>query len=369
MQKAAGGRRHRDIFVLDTNVLLYNPKAIFAFPGADVIIPDQVLAELDRLKTTRADKELRFRGREFSRILFDLSESGKLTEGVKFGEDSRLRVVIFDPHKVPESLSGKNTDDRILGIVYQLQKEKPGRGVTIVTNDLNMLVKAQMLDIPVTHSGEEFAYGRLKRSFVWLNTQKKALSAIAVILVLATAIVFSQNIYDTAARNQTQTPARVRAQLQQIQAQEQQLKAQENGYQMILDRNPKDLQSLIGLGNVNFDRGEVYQDPKYYQKAVDYYLKALEIDPKNVNARLYMGIEYYKLAMFDIALGEFKKIISYQPNNELAHFYAGSILMQKSDYKGALPHLKKYQEIAPNGSAAGQVAHFLEQIPKELLKQ
>ncbi|MBI4733542.1 MAG: hypothetical protein HY779_01760 [Rubrobacteridae bacterium] len=66
--------KKRPIYVLDTNVLLYNPRAVYAFPDADVIIPDTVLMELDKIKTSRADRELRYRGREISRILFDLTD-------------------------------------------------------------------------------------------------------------------------------------------------------------------------------------------------------------------------------------------------------------------------------------------------------
>lgn len=344
----------RDIYVLDTNVLLYNPRAIFAFPGAEVVIPDQVLGELDRLKTARADKELRFRGREFARILFDLSESGKLTDGIPFGEDSILRVVAFNHQKVPDRLSAKNTDDRILSVVYLLQREMPDCHVTIVTNDLNMLVKAQMLDIPVTRSGEEFAYGPFRRSLVWLNSQKRALTIMAIILVAAAAIVFSQKILDPLSK-QSQTPVWIQDRLQQYQI-------QENGYQTILDKNPKDLQALIGLGNIYFDRGTIYKEAKYYQKAIEYYQKALDIQPKNDDVRLDMATEYYNLNMQDVALKEFDKVLANQPNYATAHYYVGIILKNKGDFSGAVRHFNRYLEVAPLGTMAGQVATYLEEI-------
>ncbi|MCL5291179.1 MAG: PIN domain-containing protein [Actinobacteria bacterium] len=354
MSKEPRNRKKRQIFVLDTNVLLYNPRAIFAFPGAEVIIPDQVLGELDRLKTARADKELRFRGREFARILFDLSESGKLIDGIPFGENSILRVVTFDSHNIPDPLSGKNTDDRILTIVYQLQKEEPGSRVTIVTNDLNMLVKAQMLDIPVTRSGEDFAYGPFRRSIVWLNSQKRALSLMAVVLALAVAILFSQKFLNPTS-GQPQAPPQLMAQLQQYQN-------QEYGYQLILDKNPKDVQALVGMGDVNSSRGDIYQDTKYYEKASEFYKKALDIDSKNVGVRLKLGIEYDRLGMYDIALREVEKVLALQPNNPDAQYYAGAVLMDKQDYKGALAHFKKYQEIAPTGPESAQVSHYIDQL-------
>ncbi len=63
--------------VLDTNVLLGDPEILFAFPDAEAIIPETVLGELDKLKTSRADPDLRFRGRKVSRLLFDLSATGQ----------------------------------------------------------------------------------------------------------------------------------------------------------------------------------------------------------------------------------------------------------------------------------------------------
>lgn len=362
MHKKKKTQKGRDIYVLDTNVLLYNPKAVYAFPGAEVVIPDQVLGELDRLKTARADKELRFRGREFARILFDLSEYGKLTEGIPFGDDSLLRVVTYDSNKTPDALSGKNTDDRILSIVYQLRREEPNRMVTIVTNDLNMLVKAQMLDLPVTRPGEEFAYGRFRRGIVWLNSQKRALSVTVVILALTAAIAFAPRILNTEKSNQVQTPPKLLAQLQQYQA-------REEGYKMILEKNPKDLQALIGLGNIYFEKGELFEESQYHEKAVEYYRKALDVDSKNDNVRLDMAIEYTKLQMNDIALRELNTILSNNANHETAHFYVGTILMDKQDLQGALRHFKKYQELAPNGPAAPRVSYYIEQIEQASKEQ
>lgn len=358
MKKIPKAKKRRDIFVLDTNVLLYNPRAIFAFPGAEVVIPDQVLSELDKLKTSRADKELRFRGREIARILFDLSENGKLSEGIPFGDDSILRVISFNSHKAPEGLSGKSSDDRILGTVFRLQKEEPGRRVTVVTNDLNMLVKAQMLDIPVAHPGEEFAYGPVRRAFIWLGAQKRILAFMVAILSLAALIIVLQSAFNLG--NQTKLPPQLAAQLQDYQS-------KEYGYKMMLDRNPRDLQALIGMGNIKFDIGDIYEDPKYYLEAIDYYKKALEVDPRNSNVRVDMAIEYTKLGKVDIAIDELKKALSYQPKHALAHYYLGTVLMDsKRDLKGAREHLKQYLELAPNGPEAPRAQVYLDQIDQAL---
>ena len=82
--------------VFDTNVLLADPGALLSFPDTNVVIPETVLGELDKLKTSRVDPDLRFRGREVSRVLFDLSEQGSLTEGVKLPDGGLLRVATDD---------------------------------------------------------------------------------------------------------------------------------------------------------------------------------------------------------------------------------------------------------------------------------
>ena len=143
------------IVILDTNVLLADPNSVLSFPRADVVIPETVLSELDKLKTARVDPDLRFRGREVSRILFDLSEEGSLVDGVELPDGGSLRVAPFDSdHDVPEGVSPRNADDRILITANQVLKHaEPGTDVRLVTNDLNMLLKAQTLGIPVTRYG------------------------------------------------------------------------------------------------------------------------------------------------------------------------------------------------------------------------
>ena len=76
--------------VLDTNVLLADPRALFAYPGTEIVIPETVLSELDKLKTARIDPDLRFRGREVSRQIFELARDGSLTDGVDIEEGIRI---------------------------------------------------------------------------------------------------------------------------------------------------------------------------------------------------------------------------------------------------------------------------------------
>jgi len=157
-----------DVVVLDTNVLLADPTVILSFPRSDVVIPETVLGELDKLKTARVDPDLRFRGREVSRILFDLSEEGSLVDGVDLPDGGTLRVAPFESDvELPSALQTRNADDRILAAVYQMRAfYGPDSEVTLVTNDLNMLLKAQTMGVAVHRHGDGVEGGFARRYLI-----------------------------------------------------------------------------------------------------------------------------------------------------------------------------------------------------------
>ena len=192
-----------DVVVLDTNVLLADPTVLLSFPRSDVVIPETVLGELDKLKTARVDPDLRFRGREISRILFDLSEEGSLVDGVELPDGGTLRVAPFESDvELPSGLQTRNADDRILAAVFQTRAiYGPEASVTLVTNDLNMLLKAQTLGVPVHRHGDGieggFARRYLIRPFqryrVPITILAVAVAVFAAVLVLAFYLQPSRN--------------------------------------------------------------------------------------------------------------------------------------------------------------------------------
>ena len=70
----------KKVFVLDTNVVLHDPRAIFAFEDNDVVIPIVVIEELDKFK--KAIDEIGRNARQVSRILDEYRQKGKLSQGV-----------------------------------------------------------------------------------------------------------------------------------------------------------------------------------------------------------------------------------------------------------------------------------------------
>ena len=107
-------------FVLDTNVLLHDPRSIFGFADNDVVIPIYVIEEIDNFK--RDLSTLGRNARQVARYLDEFRIQGKLAEGVSIGPDKgRIRVLIGDrklPHGAGE---GRSTDDKILGVALGLQ--------------------------------------------------------------------------------------------------------------------------------------------------------------------------------------------------------------------------------------------------------
>ena len=142
-------------FVLDTNVLLHNPRAIFVFQEHDVVIPFTVLEELDTFKTRNDD--VGRNARECIRHLDALREKGRLLDGVRLGngepaiEAARgagckgmLRVDV-SVHQRPEPIREDTPDNRILASALSLSPESGM--VVFVSKDLNARLKADALGL------------------------------------------------------------------------------------------------------------------------------------------------------------------------------------------------------------------------------
>ena len=145
------------IYVLDTNVLLYDPGALFVFDEHDVTIPLTVIEELDNFK-----KDLNETGRNartVSRYLDDLRAQGALREGVTLQSGGELRVdfSINEESEIPISWGPLTNDNRILQCVLNLDRQSPGR-VVLVTRDTNMRLKCDALGV----RAEDYQHSRIE---------------------------------------------------------------------------------------------------------------------------------------------------------------------------------------------------------------
>ena len=155
-------RKQRRIFVLDTNVLMHDPTAIFRFDEHDIYIPMIVLEELDAGK--KGLSEAARNVRQVSRFLDELMASAtkaqidkglelptaKYTNGTKKKPSTgRLffQTKALNGGVLPASLPGHGADNAILGQTVALQKEFADARVTLVSKDINLRIKAAIIGV------------------------------------------------------------------------------------------------------------------------------------------------------------------------------------------------------------------------------
>ena len=136
----------RKTYVMDTNVLLHNPGAIFAFEENNVVVPFAVIEEIDNQK--KRQDEIGRNARVVSRELDALRESGRLSEGVDLPGGGRLTIELNHSGRqdFPRGLDPEKYDNRILAVAYKLSLAG-AQPVTLVTKDLNLRIKADVLGI------------------------------------------------------------------------------------------------------------------------------------------------------------------------------------------------------------------------------
>jgi len=135
----------RKAFILDTNVLLFDPQALFKFGNNDIVIPMVVVEEIDRFK--REMSENGRHARLFSRLIDEMRKDGELSRGVKLPNGGILTVELGGHQPLPVELQMDKADNRILAVAISLKKEHPKRPVVFVTKDVNLRIKADALGI------------------------------------------------------------------------------------------------------------------------------------------------------------------------------------------------------------------------------
>jgi PhoH-like ATPase len=131
-------------FVLDTNVLLHDPGALTSFTDNEVVLPFQVIEELDKFKKGSDDTSQH--ARQVIRFLDRLRVKGRLAEGVPIEETGgTLRVVLDDAPPSHPNLHADHPDDRIIGVAYRLMQEK--KPTVFISKDINARIKSDALGI------------------------------------------------------------------------------------------------------------------------------------------------------------------------------------------------------------------------------
>ena len=138
----------RKTFILDTNVLLYDKTSIHSFPGNDVVIPLQVLDELDRFKEKPG--VIGEAARYVNRLLDGFRDIGRLDEGItipeEYSREQTIKVIIGE-HTAPFGLAGNTGDNLIIAATLSEGAADPEKPIILVTKDINLRVKCDALGI------------------------------------------------------------------------------------------------------------------------------------------------------------------------------------------------------------------------------
>ncbi|MEO0027444.1 MAG: hypothetical protein RL716_775 [Actinomycetota bacterium] len=173
-------------YVLDTSVLLSDPKAIFKFKEQEVVIPIIVINELEK---KRHDPEIGYYARQALRLLDDLrAEHERLDFPIQVGDGGILRVELnhIDQSVLPAGFQLGDNDSRILACAFNLASE--GSNVTVVSKDLPMRVKASALGM----SAEEYRNDNVVDSG-WTGIAEVSLSADEMADLYETEVIKSKD--------------------------------------------------------------------------------------------------------------------------------------------------------------------------------
>lgn len=131
-------------FIIDTNVLLHDPKAIFSFKDNEVVIPLIVLDELDKIKT--GQDEAARNARMVVRTLDEMRSYGNLSKGIKTQNNGEIRIELNHSDNIPFDLDQNRADNRIISVALNLSKTSQKK-VIVVSKDINLRVKCDALGV------------------------------------------------------------------------------------------------------------------------------------------------------------------------------------------------------------------------------
>ncbi len=147
------------IFVLDTNVILHDHTCIYNFEENDVVIPIVVLEELDKFK--KGNEQKNFQAREFMRIIDKISGENIFGGGLSLGSERgtlKIETVKKFSKEHQNTFKEDNQDHRILAIAEYTMLQNPDRQTVLITQDINLRIKAKALNI----KSEDYTTGKVK---------------------------------------------------------------------------------------------------------------------------------------------------------------------------------------------------------------
>jgi PhoH-like ATPase len=159
-------------YILDTNVLLHDPNSLLNFEDNSVIVPIEVLEEIDRFK--RESTELGQNARAVSRMLDGFRAQGRLSDGVNLPNGGRLQIVFNDSTKPVTTPYGQNTvDSRIVALALRIKQDRAETPTILVTKDINLRIKADALGL----EAEDYETDRVQLKDLYSGMCEKTVSS------------------------------------------------------------------------------------------------------------------------------------------------------------------------------------------------
>jgi len=167
-------------YVLDTNVLIHDPLAVFKFEDNDLVIPIYVIEEIDQFK--REGTERGRNCRHFARVLDELRErsKGSLSSGVPLGDGmGTLRIAVPTSREdLPVALDHSAQDHAILKTALDVRDRDKTRQTIFVTMDTNLRIRADALGMAAeTYENANARIEDLDSGVVEIGVDKKEVDA------------------------------------------------------------------------------------------------------------------------------------------------------------------------------------------------
>ena len=136
----------KKVFIIDTNVILFDPHAIFKFAEHDVVLPLVVVEEVDKFKRDMSENGRN--ARTFSRLIDELRAKGALSKGIPLKSGGKLFIDIGTTDKIPEipHLDLAKADNQMLSLAKKMSKTSKDE-IIFISKDINLRIKADAVGL------------------------------------------------------------------------------------------------------------------------------------------------------------------------------------------------------------------------------
>ncbi len=171
---------NKTIIIPDTNIFLHDANCLNAYPGGIVMIPLEVIEEIDDHK--RRMDDVGSNARRTSRLLDELRVKGSLSQGVELDNGCRVSVIFGEKtlHSLPPSIRTNKEDNRILATALSIAEKNPDYECVFVTKDINMRIKAETIGLKSTdYEAGKVELDELYMGFREMDVDKKLMDTLS----------------------------------------------------------------------------------------------------------------------------------------------------------------------------------------------